>query len=397
MANAAPLPVSSGGEATDAAARTERVPVSQGVFLLVAVLGCLITAVIVWTSWALNHRNENRLLKVQTEQAGVVLLAALPSTETPLASAAAIASATDGGAPESTRYISAFVGQKGEFSSASLFELNGTSLRRVSEVASSRNFAAAGAGRTRGQLLEASRRGELIVSTVFKRQAGPPHARLCRSRHALGASRSMPSAGSRLTASRASPRARPSPISITPSISAAANAVQPAHLRLQPSPATGDTAKVTVPFGDSDITIVTAARGQLAGTLPALLPWIFGALGLLLTIAAAWTAERLVRRRRSAERDTDEIGRLYGELGTLYGEQRTIALTLQRALLPSDTPEIAGLEVAVQYVPGTTGMEIGGDWYSVIALDEQRSAFVIGDVFRTRGSHGRGSWPPCAS
>ena len=149
MANAAPLPVSSGGEATRMpAARTERVPVSQGVFLLVAVLGCLITAVIVWTSWALNHRNENRLLKVQTEQAGVVLLAALPSTETPLASAAAIASATDGGAPEFTRYISAFVGQKGEFSSASLFELNGTSLRRVSEVASSRNFAA-GARRTR--------------------------------------------------------------------------------------------------------------------------------------------------------------------------------------------------------------------------------------------------------
>ena len=155
-------------------------------------------------------------------------------------------------------------------------------------------------------------------------------------------------------------------------------------------PPTGDTAKVTVPFGDSDITIVTAARGQLAGTLPALLPWIFGALGLLLTIAAAWTAERLVRRRRSAERDTDEIGRLYGELGTLYGEQRTIALTLQRALLPSDTPEIAGLEVAVQYVPGTTGMEIGGDWYSVIALDEQRFAFVIGDVSGRGAQRGAG-------
>ena len=150
MANAAPLPVSSGGEATRMpAARTERVPVSQGVFLLVAVLGCLITAVIVWTSWALNHRNENRLLKVQTEQAGVVLLAALPSTETPLASAAAIASATDGGAPEFTRYISAFVGQKGEFSSASLFELNGTSLRRVSEVASSAELRRRRAGATR--------------------------------------------------------------------------------------------------------------------------------------------------------------------------------------------------------------------------------------------------------
>ena len=34
----------------------------------------------------------------------------------------------------------------------------------------------------------------------------------------------------------------------------------------------------------------------------------------------------------------------------------------------------------MQYVPGTTGMEIGGDWYSVIPLDDGRFGFVVGDV-----------------
>ena len=140
----------------------------------------------------------------------------------------------------------------------------------------------------------------------------------------LGASRSMPSTRSRPTASRASPA--------TPAFSDLYYAIYlgryetPSNLLtydFSHLPPTGDTAKVTVPFGDSDITIVTAARGQLAGTLPALLPWIFGVLGLLLTWPPPGLAERLVRRRRSAERDADEIGRLYGELGTLYGEQRT--------------------------------------------------------------------------
>jgi len=39
-----------------------------------------------------------------------------------------------------------------------------------------------------------------------------------------------------------------------------------------------------------------------------------------------------------------------------------------------------GLEVASQYVAGAHGVEIGGDWYSVVALDEHRFGFVVGDV-----------------
>jgi serine phosphatase RsbU (regulator of sigma subunit) len=100
----------------------------------------------------------------------------------------------------------------------------------------------------------------------------------------------------------------------------------------------------------------------------------------LLSVTAAWTTERLVRRRRSAEHDGARIRQLYLELETLFAQQRTTSVTLQRALLPRSYPEIKGMEFAVKYEPGAKGLEIGGDWYSIVAVDDERFVFVIGDV-----------------
>jgi serine phosphatase RsbU (regulator of sigma subunit) len=145
-------------------------------------------------------------------------------------------------------------------------------------------------------------------------------------------------------------------------------------------PVGGSTDRAEVPFGDSELILVTAAAGQLGGTLSARLPWIFAILGVLLTAFAAWITRWLMRRRVEAERDAGKIRSLYGQLGDLYSEQRAIAETLQRALLPHVIPDIPHLEVAVRYVPGTQGMDIGGDWYSVLSIDERHFAFVVGDV-----------------
>ena len=69
------------------------------------------------------------------------------------------------------------------------------------------------------------------------------------------------------------------------------------------------------------------------------------------------------------------------------GEQlRQTALTLQRSLLPAETPRSEELEVAVRYRAGVAGTEVGGDWYDVIALGGGRLAVVIGDVMG-RGVH----------
>ena len=53
--------------------------------LVVLAFGLLIAAVVTWTSSVLNDRNEIRLHKLQTDQAGTVLLGAAPSTQTPQA------------------------------------------------------------------------------------------------------------------------------------------------------------------------------------------------------------------------------------------------------------------------------------------------------------------------
>jgi GAF domain-containing protein/anti-sigma regulatory factor (Ser/Thr protein kinase) len=60
-------------------------------------------------------------------------------------------------------------------------------------------------------------------------------------------------------------------------------------------------------------------------------------------------------------------------------EQRRVAEALQRTLLPTELPTIAGLEVASRYVPAESSV-LGGDWYDVFELPESRIAIAVGDV-----------------
>jgi serine phosphatase RsbU (regulator of sigma subunit)/PAS domain-containing protein len=67
------------------------------------------------------------------------------------------------------------------------------------------------------------------------------------------------------------------------------------------------------------------------------------------------------------------------ERARLYDAEFALARGLQHALLPHRLPTLPHLEVAARYLPGTQGMEIGGDWYDVIDT-EGTVALVIGDV-----------------
>ncbi|MBY8877074.1 SpoIIE family protein phosphatase [Actinacidiphila acidipaludis] len=71
----------------------------------------------------------------------------------------------------------------------------------------------------------------------------------------------------------------------------------------------------------------------------------------------------------------------------LYVREREGALMLQRSLLPQTVPEPPGVAVAFRYVPGSSGAEVGGDWFDVIPLAGGRLAFVVGDVM----GHGLGA------
>ncbi|MEU0276141.1 SpoIIE family protein phosphatase [Streptomyces sp. NPDC006307] len=62
-----------------------------------------------------------------------------------------------------------------------------------------------------------------------------------------------------------------------------------------------------------------------------------------------------------------------------YDSEATLARGLQSALLPHRLPRLRNVETTARYLPGTQGMEVGGDWYDV--TETGRSvALVIGDV-----------------
>ncbi|WP_089106124.1 SpoIIE family protein phosphatase [Streptomyces hyaluromycini] len=64
----------------------------------------------------------------------------------------------------------------------------------------------------------------------------------------------------------------------------------------------------------------------------------------------------------------------------MYDAQHHLAHGLQKALLPRDLPAVAGLDVAARYLPASHGIEVGGDFYDLLRLDDTSAAAVIGDV-----------------
>jgi serine phosphatase RsbU (regulator of sigma subunit)/anti-sigma regulatory factor (Ser/Thr protein kinase) len=112
------------------------------------------------------------------------------------------------------------------------------------------------------------------------------------------------------------------------------------------------------------------------------LPLIAGGreLGVLVVITTAGGRPPLV------DADVEQMEEIAARLalatdGALLLRQQTeIAHTLQRSLLPANLPRVPGAEVAVRYLPGTEGVDVGGDFYDVIPLPSGRIGLVVGDV-----------------
>jgi PAS domain S-box-containing protein len=62
----------------------------------------------------------------------------------------------------------------------------------------------------------------------------------------------------------------------------------------------------------------------------------------------------------------------------LYGRERDTALTLQRSLLPQQPPDVEGVEIAFRYLPAMS--EVGGDWFDVLPLKDDKVGLIVGDV-----------------
>ncbi|MGW2740958.1 SpoIIE family protein phosphatase [Streptomyces sp. NPDC001450] len=61
-----------------------------------------------------------------------------------------------------------------------------------------------------------------------------------------------------------------------------------------------------------------------------------------------------------------------------FTREHTMALAVQRSLLPRGLPVQDAVEVAHRYLPAQAG--VGGDWFDIIPLSGSRVALVVGDV-----------------
>jgi serine phosphatase RsbU (regulator of sigma subunit)/DNA-binding response OmpR family regulator len=67
------------------------------------------------------------------------------------------------------------------------------------------------------------------------------------------------------------------------------------------------------------------------------------------------------------------------ERAELFEHQRDIAAALQESLLPAELAAIPGTDVAARYRAGARAMEVGGDFYDVVAREDDWLV-VVGDV-----------------
>ncbi|MFF4119694.1 SpoIIE family protein phosphatase [Streptomyces sp. NPDC001714] len=106
--------------------------------------------------------------------------------------------------------------------------------------------------------------------------------------------------------------------------------------------------------------------------------------GVILGVATFWrskeptpfTAEDLTLAEELVARAATSI-----DNARRFTRERTMAVTLQRSLLPHALPEQNAVDVAYRYLPAGAGLGgVGGDWFDVIPLPGARVAIVVGDV-----------------
>ncbi len=100
-----------------------------------------------------------------------------------------------------------------------------------------------------------------------------------------------------------------------------------------------------------------------------------GALGLSFTTIQPFDDEQRVTLASFAALCANALTR-----AARYELEHSIAITLQSSLLPSRLKAMPGVELSAQYSPGTRELTVGGDWYDVIDLADDRFLLVVGDV-----------------
>jgi serine phosphatase RsbU (regulator of sigma subunit) len=328
-------------------------------------LGLLVTTGLTVSSAVSYAHNERRLSSLQTRLTASVLQTAQPQLQATLGRVIGLTAAATEPAATFRAALADELAPKGPFASATLALVKAGQVRVLAHVGSPPIQSLEGTATTQ-LLLQASRSSSLMTNRVVgdgvQKLGYLISARGPGGVYVMGASQQLP-AGRRVTVPAGSPNSN---LNFALYFGPSARPAALIETNVGRLPVTGTVSRATVPFGNNVLTLVASPRTSLAGTWAEYLPWGILGLGILLSLAAAGVAENLVRRRTTAE--------------ALYDQQRKMSETLQRSLLPRRLPAIPGWEFAARYVPATKGAEIGGDWYSVVEIDDDRFAVVVGDV-----------------
>ncbi|MEV8046863.1 SpoIIE family protein phosphatase [Streptomyces griseoluteus] len=102
--------------------------------------------------------------------------------------------------------------------------------------------------------------------------------------------------------------------------------------------------------------------------------------GVLLGMANFWRSKREPFDEEELSLAEELVARAAVSIDNArrYTREHTLAVTLQRRLLPQVLPEQSALDVCYRYLPAQSG--VSGDWFDVIPLPGSRVALSVGDV-----------------
>jgi anti-sigma regulatory factor (Ser/Thr protein kinase) len=332
--------------------------------VVVAAVVLMITLVLAWLAWAVNANNTRRLLDQQVAQVATLLSTQVAVLQTQMADAGQVADATNGRPGPFTSFAAATVAAPEM--SLSLWRVTGDQVEQLAVHGPDPLLPADGPAPF---LTGLHPTGQLSVAGILQ----GPEPRLAYALMPAGETAGLVVYAEVPLNRRVSVAAGEAfgGLDLAAYLGRTTSADQLVQTTA-PIPIRGDTATKRVPFGDSEFTIVAASRTGLTGPLSTGLPWIVLGVGGALAVAGGAMVETLSRRRTVAER-------LAADNQRLYQQQRSIAGTLQHALLP-EVPLVDGVEAAARYVAGVDELEVGGDWYDVIPGPSGRCVFVVGDV-----------------
>jgi serine phosphatase RsbU (regulator of sigma subunit) len=137
---------------------------------------------------------------------------------------------------------------------------------------------------------------------------------------------------------------------------------------VQPSTASGrDAHRLLEPFlrqGGTAAVLPLATPGEILGTL---------------TLLSLDPARPLEREAVDVAMTVAAQAALAIDNARLYQQQKDFSETMQRSLLPSGLPEVRGVEVGHVY-ESAARVDVGGDVYDFLTLDDGRLAVILGDV-----------------